>query len=127
MAVIVEGTTCHDVTDIEEPNFATRLGAGPALSIMDSASYYDKRIINRIVETATKEKIAYQFRQTTMGGTDAGKIHLTREGIPCAGIAVPCRYIHSPVSVMSKNDFDGCSKLVKAFLESIREEEFIHG
>lgn len=127
IAVIVEGTTCHDVTDIDEPNFATRLGAGPALSIMDNASYYNKNILNRIIETAKKENIPYQLRQTTMGGTDAGSIHLAREGILCAGIAVPCRYIHSPISVMSKKDFEGCSNLVKAFLESIREEEFING
>ena len=127
IAIVVEGTTCHDITDIEEPNFATKLGAGPALSIMDSASYFDKKISKRLMETAREHEISIQFRQTTMGANDAGKIHITREGIPAAGVSVPCRYIHSPVSVMNKNDYKGCINLLKAFLESIKEEEFIHG
>ena len=32
-------------------------------------------------------------------------------------ISVPCRYIHSPVSLMSKSDFDSCFKLVKMALD----------
>lgn len=34
-----------------------------------------------------------------------------------ASVSVPCRYIHSPVSLMSKNDFDSCYKLVKMALD----------
>lgn len=126
IALIVEGTTCHDITDIDEPNFATRLGAGPALSIMDRASYFSKPIIQSLMETATKNRIKYQFRQTTMGANDAGTIHITREGIPSAGISVPCRYIHSPASVMNKNDYKNCFNLLDAFLKNVKKEEFIH-
>ncbi len=126
IALVIEGTTCHDITDIDEPDFATRLGAGPALSIMDRATYFSKPIINKLVEVAKNQNIKFQFRKTTMGGNDAGAIHLTREGIPSAGISVPCRYIHSPSSVMSKSDYTECIKLVKGFLDNVNKEEFIY-
>lgn len=126
IALVLEGTTCHDITDIEEPNYATKLGAGPALSIMDRASFFSKPIINKLMEIAKKNQIDYQFRQTTMGANDAGAIHVTREGIPTAGISVPCRYIHSPSSVMSKDDYEGCTRLIKAFLDNVEKEEFIN-
>ena len=127
IAVVIEGTTCHDVTDIDEPGFVTKLGAGPALSLMDSSTFFDRNINKKFMDTAKKYNINIQLRQTTMGGNDAGTIHVSREGIPSAAVSVPCRYIHSPVSVMNKNDYNDCIKLLKAFLDSIKEEEFIHG
>jgi putative aminopeptidase FrvX len=115
MAIVVEGTTCHDLTDIEVPGFNTIFGKG---------TYYDRRLVKRLLDTAENSRVRYQLRHTTTGGNDAGKIHLTREGIPTLGISIPCRYIHSPVSVMSKSDYQECLKLLKAFLHSIKKEEF---
>ena len=34
------------------------------------------------------------------------RIHLSGEGVPAVTVAIPARYIHSPVSVMSLADFD---------------------
>lgn len=124
IAIVLEGTTCYDVTNVEEPDYATRLGAGPALSVLDMASYFDKNIIKKILEIAQTNHINVQFRQTVMGANDAGKIHLTKEGIPTAALSVPCRYIHSPVSVMSKNDFKNCIELVGLFLKNVQKEEY---
>jgi putative aminopeptidase FrvX len=56
---------------------------------------------------AEEEGIKVQVRRNTAGGTDAGQIQLSEEGVKVATIAVPCRYIHSPASVMSKEDFEG--------------------
>ncbi|HHV94558.1 MAG TPA: M42 family metallopeptidase, partial [Firmicutes bacterium] len=58
----------------------------------------------------------FQYRRATTGGTDAGKIQLTKGGIPVAGISVPCRYIHSPASVASLKDIENTIRLVKGFL-----------
>lgn len=124
IAVVLEGTTCYDVTDIEEPYYATRLGDGPALSIVDRVSYFDKNLLKKLLEIADKNDIKVQFKQTTKGGNDAGRIHLTREGIPSASISVPCRYLHSPVSVIHKDDFTSTLKLVTLFLEQVKKEEY---
>ena len=57
-----------------------------------------------------------QYKQTTTGGNDAGRIQLARGGVAVASVSVPCRYIHSPVSVINKKDFESCTNLAKAIL-----------
>jgi len=52
------------------------------------------------------------------GGTDAGKIHISREGVPSSVISVPCRYIHSPTSLLKLDDVENTIKLVDAFIRN---------
>jgi len=40
-----------------------------------------------------------------------------------ASVSVPCRYIHSPVSVMNRRDYESCLNLVKAVLEEFDNNE----
>jgi endoglucanase len=101
---------------IDEDKHVTTLGAGPCLSLLDNTSVYQKKYIAAIEKVATAEGIPYQLRRSGMGGTDSGSYHLGGEGIPCIGVAVPCRYIHSPVSVMHNSDYENLIKLVKAFI-----------
>ena len=42
-----------------------------------------------------------------------GVIHKTKKGAKVVSISVPCRYIHSSVSVASKNDLMSALKLTK--------------
>ncbi|MCT4619505.1 MAG: M42 family metallopeptidase [Marinisporobacter sp.] len=123
MALVLETTTCYDVTGIDEPDFATSLGQGPALSLVDSGSYFDKNMVKKLLQIAEKHHIKVQFKQTTKGGNDAGRIHLTREGIPTSTISLPCRYLHSPISVIHKDDFENTLKLVSLFLNSLNKED----
>ncbi|MGE4284186.1 MAG: M42 family metallopeptidase [Clostridia bacterium] len=119
LALVVEGTTCSDVPGAEEHEYATKLGDGPAVSILDRTSYSDKSLARMLYNTAKENGLKIQYKRTTFGGNDAGKIHLTREGIPTAVISVPCRYIHSPASVMSLDDFEACKKIVHLFLRKL--------
>jgi endoglucanase len=57
-----------------------------------------------------------QFKETTTGGNDAGRIQRSRSGVKVASISVPCRYIHSPVSVMSRKDYESVGNIVKHVL-----------
>jgi len=118
LALVVETTTCSDVAGVDEHFWSTRLGMGPALSIMDRTSIADKRIVSLLADVAEQNDIPYQYKQSGYGGNDAGRIHISRGGVPTASVSVPCRYIHSPVSVMSKKDFEDCGKLVGAFLDN---------
>ena len=59
-----------------------------------------------------------------MGGNDSGKIHTTKDGSITATISVPCRNIHSPTSVMSKNDYDNTYKLLKAILLNMKRGNY---
>lgn len=122
IAIVIEGTTCADIAK-DERDWVTTPGAGPAISLMDRTSAANGRLLRRIVEVAESNNIPYQYRRGTVGGNDAGKIHRTREGCITATISVPTRYIHSPISMINKEDYENVVKLVKALLKSLEEGE----
>jgi putative aminopeptidase FrvX len=117
-AIILEGTTAGDLPSVEKDRWATHLGDGPVLTFFHRGYVIDKRIMESLIEIAEKEKIPYQMKRRTAGGTDAAMIARTGRGAPAGVVSVPCRYIHSPVSVMNKNDYENAFKLIKSLLES---------
>ncbi|WIV10946.1 M42 family metallopeptidase [Proteiniborus sp. MB09-C3] len=124
IGVVLEGTTCSDVPGIEGHLQATELGKGPAISVMDRTTIFNKDLRKLIIDIAKKNNIPYQLRKTTFGGNDSGKIHLAKGGAVTATISVPCRYIHSPISVMSKDDYANAEKLLNLFIDDIEKGGF---
>lgn len=122
-AVVIEGTTCNDMTGIPENLRVTKSGCGAAISILDSASKADGELVELLISAAETRGIPWQFKASTTGGNDAGAIYLTDGGIKTASISVPCRYIHSPVCVMSKADYESCKKILEGFLEDCGKDE----
>ena len=122
-AVVIEGTTCNDMTGIPENLRVTKSGNGAAISILDSASKANRELVDLLISSAESRGIPWQFKASTAGGNDAGAIYLTDGGIKTASVSVPCRYIHTPVCVMSKADLDSCKKIVEGFLEDCGKDE----
>jgi len=123
IALVLEGTTASDVPETPEHKHATSVGKGPCITIMDSSVIPDPRLVAKLLQIASENEIPVQIRRNTAGGTDAGKIQSSRSGVRVATISIPCRYIHSPVAVMSKADYDNALKLVKAFLHCVEKGE----
>lgn len=119
LAIIIEGTTCSDVPDIEKHQTVTRMGEGPAVSIIDRSSYGNKDLVKLILDTAKENNINVQIKEGIFGGNDAGRIQTIMEGIPTVVISVPCRYIHSPNSIMCVEDYYNTVELVKSVLRKI--------
>jgi len=119
VAFVLEGTICDDMPKKKDVSPSTELGAGPAITIMDRSFIADRGLVKLLVETAEKLDIPYQFKQPGIGGTDAGAIHLAKEGIPSATVSVPCRYIHSPVCLLSLEDLENTVRLMKAALKEV--------
>ncbi len=118
-AFILEGTICDDLPKKKDESPTTQLGKGPALSVLDRSVIADRKLVDHLAATAEKHGIPYQYKQPGIGGTDAGAIHLAREGIPCAPVSVPCRYIHSPVAVLDLNDYRNAVRLMEAALREL--------
>ncbi|MEA4883049.1 MAG: M42 family metallopeptidase [Clostridia bacterium] len=121
LALVLEGTTAHDIPKAPEHAFSTVPGKGPAIVHRDASWIGTRSVIDRLVATAQAAGVPYQFKRSVTGGTDAGRIGLTEAGIPAAVMSVPCRFIHSPVSVMSISDFENYVKLAGLFLDSLDE------
>jgi len=127
ISIVLEGTLCFDVPKIDSHLIPTYINKGPAISLMDRTTIFNKALRERIVDIAIKNNIPYQYRKSSMGGNDSGRIHTTKEGSVTATISVPCRNIHSPTSVMSKKDYENTYKLLKAILKEYEKGEFTDG
>ncbi len=121
MAIVVEGTSASDVVGTKEAAHATTLGGGPAITLMDASYIAPQKTIDLFVQTAEKLGIPYQFRRSTTSGTDAGKISQTHSGILTGLVSVPCRYIHSPASIVNLDDVQNTLRLLKGVLNVIAE------
>jgi endoglucanase len=122
LAFALEGTVCDDIPKGQDVSPTTELGKGPAITLMDRSFVADRRLIRLLTEVAKANGLPFQFKQPGVGGTDAGAIHLAKVGVPAAAVAVPCRYIHSPVSLASRNDLDHTVALMKAALLALPEK-----
>jgi len=115
-AFTLEGTIADDIPKEKDESPTTELGEGPAITIMDRSFIADRRLVRLLTETADELDIPHQFKQPGVGGTDAGVIHLAREGVPCATVSVPSRYIHSPVAMLNLEDFENTVRLMRESL-----------
>lgn len=116
IAIVIEGTLCYEVSKLDSHLTPTQLGKGPAISLADRTTVYNPQFRKRIENIAKTNNIPYQYRKTAMGGNDAGKIHTNKTGALTTCISVPCRYIHSPNSVMSMDDYNNAHKLLSSIL-----------
>lgn len=126
LALVLEGTSAADVAGTKEAGYVTKLGAGPAITFMDSSFIAPQSMIDLLTGTAEKLGIPYQFRRMTTAATDAGRISQTHAGILSSVIAVPCRYIHSPASLINLEDYENTLRLAKGILHAIAEGGLPH-
>ncbi|NMA13069.1 MAG: M42 family metallopeptidase [Chloroflexi bacterium] len=127
LAFILDSTPAMDqpsYDNAENTQYRTRLGFGPAIYAMDSNTLYDHRMVEFLKTTATENGIPYQIRQPGGGGTDAGAVHLSQDGIPTATISVPGRYAHTAVMIARKSDWENTLRLLTASLDSVSQDIF---
>jgi endoglucanase len=120
VGVALEGTLADDLPKEEEDvSPTTTLGQGPAITVMDRSYTTPPRLLSHFIQSADDAGIAYQFKQPGIGGTDAGGIHRARSGVPAITVAVPCRYIHSPVSMLRHSDLASLVQLTEGALRKL--------
>lgn len=119
ISLILEGTVCFDVIDAPGHGMGTVLGNGPAVSVMDSSTIANRKMLEHLVQAAESAQIPYQYRRVAGGGNDAGRVHLARGGILTGVVSVPTRYIHAPSQMISLEDYENTIRLVEAFLRSV--------
>jgi endoglucanase len=126
LAFILECTAADDLPrpDDEKNDGIPRLGNGPALTVMDRSFIADRRLVDLLVSTAEVEDLPYQYKRPGIGGTDAGAVHLAREGAPTGAVSIPARYIHSSTAVLDLADFWHTVKLMQATLARLPEQEW---
>lgn len=124
IGVALDVTVASDVPGVGEHEHVTKLGAGTAIKIKDSASISNPKLVRKLREIAEKRKIKYQMEILPRGGTDAGAIQMTREGVAAVTISVPTRYLHSVVEAAHRDDIQAAIDLLAAFLEVAHEGDY---
>ena len=118
-ALVLEATTCRDVSGVAPHMEVTTQGGGAAVSILDRGSYADTELTKRLYSLAEDKKIPVQYKRTTAGGNDARAIQLA--GARVIALSVPCRYLHSPVGMIAKSDSEAAGALACEFLKNAKE------
>ena len=107
---IFEGTSAADMPHKKDEADYPFFGKGVVITISDRTFFTDKKLMSFAQKTAKKHNIRIQYKQPMIGGTDAGIIHITKTGSKVLVLAVPCRYIHSPVGYAHQDDVDSMTK-----------------
>lgn len=118
-AIVIEATTAADIPDSEEEKSVCKCGDGTVVSFMDKSTIYNKELYKLAFDTARENNIPCQTKTMIAGGNDAGAIHISRGGVKTMAVSVPCRYIHSPSCVASKDDMENSLELVKLVLNRL--------
>ncbi|MEW6723947.1 MAG: M42 family metallopeptidase [Bacillota bacterium] len=93
-------------------------GNGAAIKIKDNSLMVHPKVKELLIGVAKQHNIKYQLEILEYGGTDAGAIHITREGVPSGCISIPTRYIHTPSEMVNIHDVRACVDLVVKTLET---------
>jgi len=109
VAIALDVGIAHDTPGTEGDE---RLGGGPLIVVYDATVIPNRNLLDLVDDAAKKLKLKLQYETVERGGTDAGRIHLLGEGVPCLSMGVPARYIHSHVSIIDRRDFDATVKLL---------------
>lgn len=109
--LVVENTTCLDMPGVPKEKRSTALGGGPALTIVDGASFANVDLRCALQNCG----VQVQMKNAAAGGNDAGAV--SANGKKVAAVSVPCRYLHTPVGVIHKQDLENTIKLLTAYLK----------
>jgi tetrahedral aminopeptidase len=129
VALVLETTTANDLPnplayadDDEERNPTCRLQGGPVISVMDRSLIVDPRLFAFLRATADNHGIPHQLKTQIGGGTDGGAIHMANGGAPTGVISLPCRYIHSPVAYLHRDDYAHNLRLIQSALNDLTHD-----
>ena len=119
IALVLEGTAANDLGDTKDQFRVCTPGQGVAVSFMDRASIADRELFMGLQQAAADAGIPFQIKRGVTGGNDAASFQQGGRGARTCVLSVPCRYIHSGVSVAKLSDIKAQADLVKAFLQRL--------
>jgi putative aminopeptidase FrvX len=114
LAVVVDVTHATDAPGIDEKELGShQLGSGP---VIYRGATLSPKVFELLAETAEQAGVEHTLGATgNHTGTDADGIQFSRAGIPTGLVAIPLRYMHSPVEMVDLADVEATVELIAAF------------
>jgi endoglucanase len=118
LAVVVDVTHATDAPGIEERELGSHdLGSGP---VIYRGATLSPQMFELLVGTAEANEIAHTVGATgSSTGTDADAVQFARSGVPTGLVAIPLRYMHSPVEMVDLADLEATVELIAAFASRV--------
>ncbi|MCI8403472.1 MAG: M42 family metallopeptidase [Clostridia bacterium] len=117
----VSAVDTADMFGCEKNTGGAMLGGGVVVSYADKLVIADKELTDAMAEEAKRKNIPVQKNAIKDFAGDGGAMQTGADGTICLNIAIPCRYSHSPVSIMSLNDINNTTEYIKLYLNKIGE------
>lgn len=115
----IDVTISNDQPGMEDK--PTKMGAGVALSMFDYSIIGNPKLRMEMEKIAKKAKIPFTLDGLTGGGTDAGSIHVTKDGVITMTLSVPTRYMHSHNTLVSLKDMQATVDLLVEFIKNFKK------
>jgi putative aminopeptidase FrvX len=121
VAIIVDVTHATDAPGVDVAELGAHpFGSGP---VIERGSNLNPRVVEIMCETAEAEDIPFTIQASSRStGTDLDAMHVSRGGIPCGGVGLPLRYMHSPVEMVQLDDIESSARLVAAVARRLTAE-----
>jgi endoglucanase len=118
LAVVVDVTHATDAPGVDEKELGSHaLGTGP---VIFRGATLSPKVFELLVDAAESAGIEHSVGATgNHTGTDADGIQFARSGIPTGLVAIPLRYMHSPVEMVDLADVEAAVELIAAFAARI--------
>lgn len=94
-----------------------QLGKGALLRILDRTMVTHRGMREFVLDTAETNQIPYQYF-VSQGGTDAGRVHTSNDGVPSAVIGICSRYIHTAASIVHIDDYAAAKELIVSLVKA---------
>ncbi|CAH0346272.1 M42 family metallopeptidase [Bacillus sp. CECT 9360] len=122
IGLAVDVGVAGDTPGVSEREAQGKMGKGPQIVIYDASMVSHKGLRDFVTDTADEHNIPYQYEAMPGGGTDAGSIHVTANGVPSLSITIPTRYIHSNAAMLHRDDYENTIKLIVEVIKKLDRE-----
>jgi putative aminopeptidase FrvX len=121
IAIVVDVTFATDQPGSEEKEIGShKLGSGPVIT---RGATLDPQVFELLHAAAEEAEIPFSVAASSRyTGTDADAVHISRGGIPTGVVAIPLRYMHSPVEMVQLADVENTAKLIAAFAHKLSSD-----
>ncbi len=116
VGIALDVTLANDVPGASGQDEISHLGNGTSICILNGSHITNPKLLARFVELAEKHKIKYQRDVLPRGGTDAAGIQRAQGGPAVITLSVPCRYVHTTVEMVHKDDIQATIDLLAAYI-----------
>lgn len=102
------------------------VGKGPIVNVKELRAVFDRELIKDIGEIASERDVKIQLVSDEVNMTGGDFYQIASEGCKVARLSVPCKYINTPVNLVSKRDIEDTKRVIEQLVVRLggREDEF---